>query len=162
VVVQRRTRRGWRRAATDLGVAMLWKVDESGRYEVAWEVPLRARRGVYRFVITAKRYRLRSRGFRVLAARSLTLRSVPARRGRVAVVLEYPQPARDQDLTWRPTRARGGAVRFRVGRRSVLVRRRRATTFSVKAPAGRRISVPAGRARDRHGNLAAAGIRVTP
>jgi neutral ceramidase len=162
VVVQRRTRRGWRRADTDLGLAMLWAVDESGRYEVSWEVPLRARRGVYRFVITAKRYRLVSRSFRVLAARSLRLRGVPAGPGRVAVMLEYPQPVRDRDLTYRPTRASGGAVRFRIGGRSVLVRRRRGTTFSVRAPAGRRVSVPGGRARDRHGNLAAAGIRLTP
>jgi hypothetical protein len=117
---------------------------------------------VYRFVITAKRYRLVSRSFRVLAARSLRLRGVPAGPGRVAVMLEYPQPVRDRDLTYRPTRASGGAVRFRIGGRSVLVRRRRGTTFSVRAPAGRRVSVPGGRARDRHGNVAAAGIRLTP
>jgi neutral ceramidase len=162
VVVQRRTRAGWRRSATDLGLAMLWTVDDSGRYEASWEVPLGARRGIYRFVIRAKRYRLVSRRFRVLAARSLVLREVPARPGRVAVVLEYPQPVRDRDLTYRPTRARGGAVRFRVGGRRVLVRRRRGTTFSVRAPAGASVSVPARSARDRHRNLANAGIRLAP
>jgi hypothetical protein len=162
VVVQRRTRRGWRRVASDLGLAILWTVDDSGRYEARWEIPLRARRGVHRIVVWAKRYRLVSRRFRVLAARSLVLRRAPARPGRVAVVLEYPQPVRDRDLTYRPPRASGGAVRFRVGRRSVLVRRRRGFAFSVRAPAGRRVSVPARRARDRHGNLAPTGIRLTP
>jgi hypothetical protein len=162
VVVQRRTRRRWRPVATDLGLAILWTVDDSGRYQAKWEVPLRARRGVYRIVVRAKRYRLLSRRFRVLAARSLVLRRAPAPPGRVAVMLEYPQPVRDRDLTYRPTRASGGTVRFRVGRRSVLVGRRRGFAFSVRAPAGRRVSVPGGGARDRHRNVAAAGIRLAP
>jgi neutral ceramidase len=162
VVAQRRTRRGWRRSATDLGLAMLWTVDGSGRYQANWEVPLGARPGRYRFVIHAKRYRLRSRPFRVLAARSLQLREVPAPAGRVAVVLEYPQPVRDRDLTYRPTRASGGAVRFRVGRRSVVVRRRKGSVFSVRAPAGRPVTVPSGAARDRAGNYALQGIQLAP
>jgi hypothetical protein len=162
VVVQRRTRRGWRRSATDLGLAMLWTVDGSGRYQASWEVPLRARRGLYRFVIHANRYRLRSRPFRVLAARSLELREVPAPQGRVAVVLEYPLAVRDRDLTFRPDRASGGAVRFQVGRRSVVVRRRKGSIFSVRAPAGRRVSVPSGGAHDRSRNFALRGLRLAP
>jgi neutral ceramidase len=162
VVAQRRTRRGWRRSATDLGLAMLWTVDGSGRYQASWEVPLSARRGIYRFVIHANQYRLASRPFRVLAARSLKLREVPAPAGRVAVVLEYPQAVRDQDLTFRPLQAGGGAVRFQVGRRSVVVRRKRGSTFSVRAPAGRRVSVPSGGAHDRNRNFALAGLRLAP
>jgi hypothetical protein len=42
-------------------------------------------------------------------------------------------------------------VRFRVGRRSVIARRRRGGTFSVRAPAGRQVTVI--RARDRFGNV---------
>jgi neutral ceramidase len=164
VVVQRRTRRGWRRAATDLGLGMLWTVEGSGsgRYQANWEIPLGARRGLYRFVVHANRYRLRSRPFRVLAARALTLREVPAPAGRVAVVLEYPRAVRDRDLTFRPELASGGAVRFRVGRRSVVVRRRTGTTFSVAAPAGRRVRVPSGGAHDRKRNFAVRGLRLAP
>jgi neutral ceramidase len=162
VVAQRRTRRGWRRAATDLGLAMLWSVDASGRYQVSWEVPRDARRGVYRFVIKAKRYRLRSRPFRVLAARLLALREVPAPAGRVAVVIEYPQPVRDRDLTFRPQLVSGGAVRFLIGRRSVVVRRRAGTTFSVAAPQGRVVRVPSGGAHDRSRNFAVRGLRLAP
>jgi neutral ceramidase len=161
VVVQRRIRRRWRPAASDLGLNMLWTV-EAGRYQASWEVPLNARRGIYRLVIRAKRYRLRSRPFRVLAARSLKLREVPAPPGRVAVVLEYPLPVRDRDLTVRPDRAGGGAVRFLVGRRSVVVRRKRGSVFSVRAPAGKLVRVPSGGAHDRSRNFALRGIRLAP
>jgi hypothetical protein len=98
----------------------------------------------------------------VLAARSLTLREVPAPAGRVAVVLEYPRAVRDRDLTFRPELASGGAVRFQVGRRSVVVRRRRGSAFSVRAPAGATVSVPSGGAHDRKGNFALSELRLAP
>jgi hypothetical protein len=44
-------------------------------------------------------------------------------------------------------------VRFKVGRRTVTVRRRRGAVFSVRAPAGRKVTVLV--ARDRYGNAAA-------
>jgi hypothetical protein len=67
---------------------------------------------------------------------------------------------RDRDLTYRPQSARGGAVRFRVGRRSVLVRRKSGSSLQVRAPAGARVGVI--RARDRHGNVAARGLTLVP
>ena len=162
VLVQHRRRGRWRTAASDLGLAMLWTVDGSGAYEASWEVPRNAPTGVYRFVVRAKRYRLASRRFRVIAARSLQVREVPATPGRVAVELAYPEAVRDRDLTYRPPAASGGSVRFEVDGRSVLVRRREGTSFSVTAPPGTGVSVPPGAARDRHGNYAAAGLRLAP
>ena len=64
----------------------------------------------------------------------------------MAVGLEYPGAVRDVDLTHRPQYARGGVVRFRVGNRTVRVRRKRGRFFSVKAPAGRAACTRAGRA----------------
>ena len=65
VTAQRRRGRRWVTQDSDLGLAMLWKVDGEGRHTVAWEIPLDAPRGTYRFVVTAKRYRLTSRTFQV-------------------------------------------------------------------------------------------------
>jgi hypothetical protein len=70
----------------------------------------------------------------------------------VAVVLEYPDAIRDVDLTARPKRATGGVVRFRVGRKTVRVRRR-GQVFSVPAPAGAPVSIEPGAARDSFGNF---------
>jgi neutral ceramidase len=160
VTVQRRVRRRWRRVTTDLGLQMLWSVDKEGGYEATWEVPLTAPVGRYRIVVTAKRYRLVSGGFRVGRSMSLRLRQVPAATGRLAVVLDYPEARRDQDLTYRPRSARGGVVRFRVGSRTVRVRRKRGSVFSVRAPAGVPVSVPGSGARDRHRNVAGAGLQL--
>jgi hypothetical protein len=43
-------------------------------------------------------------------------------------------------------------VRFVVGRRVVTVSRRRASTFTVRAPRGTAVTIRRGAARDRHGN----------
>jgi neutral ceramidase len=162
VVVQRRSGRRWLRADDDLGLAMLWEVDDRGRHRARWEIPLRAVAGRYRFVVTAKRYRLESRPFRVGASRALGVREVAAPPGRVAVALEYPAARRDVDLTARPARAAGGVVAFRVGDDVVRVRRRRGTTFSVAAAPGEPVSVAAGAARDRFGNRNGAAVALAP
>ena len=160
VTAQRRGRRRWKPVDSDLGLNMLWTVEDSGRHTVRWEIPRTKRRGTYRLVVTAKRYRLVSRPFRVVRAVSLTPVAVPAAPGRVAVGLSYPQAVRDRHLTHRPTYARGGVVRFRVGRRLVTVRRRHARFFSVRAPAGRPVSVATGAARDRFGNVNGTALRL--
>jgi hypothetical protein len=160
VVVQRRKRGRWRRVTSDLGVQILWSVDDNGRYRARWEIPLTARRGRYRIVVIAKRYRLNSRSFQVVGSRALQPRKVPAAAGRVAVVLGYPAAVMDVDLTWRPVRAHGGVVRFRVGRRTVKVKRKRSAVFSVRAPAGAGVTIPAGSARDRFGNRNRSAFRV--
>ena len=86
---------------------------------------------------------------------------VAARPGRVAVGLQYPGAVRDVDLTHRPQFARGGVVRFRVGNRTVRVRRKRGRFFSVKVPAGTPVTVPARGARDRFRNVKAARPRYS-
>ena len=152
VTVERKYKRRFRRYTSDYhGVDVLWTVDSEGRHEARWDIPLDAPRSIYRVVITAKRYRLVSRPFRVLASLELKLREVPAEPGRVAVVMDYPQAVRDVDLTHRPTSASGGFVRVRIGRRSVHVYRSRGAVFSAPAPPGARITVEG---RDRFRNLA--------
>lgn len=160
VTAQRRNGRRWVRADSDLGLAMLWTVNDDGLHSVKWEVPLEARPGRYRLLVTAKRYRLASRPFRVRVTRALKVFGVPARRGRVAVGLQYPGARRDVDLTHRPQYARGGVVRFRVGKRIVRVRRKKGRFFSVRAPRGKRVTVPAGQGRDRFGNRNGAALRL--
>ena len=73
----------WRTADTDLGLRILWRVDddkpklsgvprfrrgEAGSYTARWEPALSAPTGRYRFVVTARRYRLVSRSFRLRPA----------------------------------------------------------------------------------------------
>jgi hypothetical protein len=89
----------------------------------------------------------------VLPARSLTVRAASAPPGSVAVTLDYPEAVRDHDLRHRPPSANGGVVRFQVGDQTVEVRQSRGTVFTVEAPAGTPVSVPAGAASDRHGNV---------
>ena len=160
MTAQRRKGRRWVRADSDLGLAMLWSVNDNGLHSVKWEIPLDARPGRYRLLVTAKRYRLASRPFRVGVTRALKVFGVPARRGRVAVGLQYPGARRDIDLTHRPQYSRGGVVRFRVGNRVVRVRRKKGRFFSVRAPRGRSVTVPAGQGRDRFGNRNTAALRL--
>jgi len=162
VSAQRLVHQHWRTVATDLGLQMLWSVDGDGNYNARWQLPASAAPGLYRLVVTAKRYRVASPRFRVLANRRLALRQVPAAPGRVAVALDYPPVVRDLDLVYRPRSVQGGAVRFKVGGRSVLVRSRRGGVFSVAAPAGASVSVGGGRARDRYGNFAGTGAQLVP
>jgi hypothetical protein len=155
VTVERRHRaRGWIRAADDLGLNMLWKVDDAGRYTARWEIPLDAPQGAYRFVVTGKRYRLVSRTFRVQRTSALRLVAASAPAGRVAVVLQYPAAVTDVDLTWRPDNADGGVVPFQIGSHTTRIGRRSGSVFTVGAPAGTPVSVPARAARDRYGNVA--------
>ena len=151
VAVQRRVKRRWRTVDSDLGLGMLWKVDGEGAYRALWEVPLNAAAGHYRLQVRAKRYRLTSLRFRVRPSRRVSVRQAAAAPGRVAVSLDYPAAVRDVDLRHRPASARGGVVRFLVGGRTVAVRGR-GSVFEVPRPPGASVSVPAGAARDRHGN----------
>jgi neutral ceramidase len=156
VTVERRVKRRWRRVTSDLGLQMLWHMDGENRYVAKWEIPRDAQRGFYRMVVHAKRYTLASKRFKVRNSKLLSLVQAPARRGRLAVALQYPSAGRDIDLSYRPENVSGGAVRFRVGKRTVLVRRKRGGVFTVRAPAGREVAVL--RASDRHGNVAVATL----
>jgi hypothetical protein len=153
-VTAQRLRRGrWVAVDSDLGLAMLWSVNAAGRYDLRWEIPRDAPRGTYRFVVTAKRYRLESRHFRIHGSGGLRVVPVGASDGRAAVSLEYPPAETDVDLTHRPLYASGGVVVFRVGGRTVRVARKSGTVFSVPAPEGTPVSVAPRAARDRFHNV---------
>jgi len=163
LIAERRAGRRWVRAADDLGLAMLWQVDPDGRHDAKWEIPLDQTPGTYRFVIEAKRYRLVSRSFRVTRTDDLELVAAPSTTETdLAVSMRYPEARRDIDLISRPRNAGGGRVVFTVGGRRVPVAQRRAAVFAVRAPAGMRVSVAGGAARDRFGNIAREGIGLRP
>ena len=65
ISIQTRREGRWRRVADDLGLSIVWTVDDEGRYSMHWQVPKRARPGRHRVVVTANRYRLRSAPLRV-------------------------------------------------------------------------------------------------
>jgi neutral ceramidase len=160
VHAERRVDGRWETVDTDLGLAMLWRVDDHGSYEVTWEVPLTAPTGTYRLAVTATRYELASQSFRVTPSTALTVVPAPAPPGQVSVSLAYPQARIDVDLTARPRAASGGVVQFRVGSRTVAVRYRKSAGFSAEAPAGAAVTIPAGAARDRWGNTNAAPVTL--
>jgi neutral ceramidase len=164
VTLQRRDD-GWRAVADDLGLELLWTVEDSA-YDARWQVPHAAPAGTYRFVVTANRYRLHSNPFRVGPTRALTVRPADAAPGRLAVTLGYPPVERRSDLaadlTWRPRSAGGGEVRFRVGDRTIHVAQRHGRVFSVPAPPDVPVSVPPGGARDEYGNAAGRGRQLRP
>jgi hypothetical protein len=167
VSVQRRLPGGWRTVDDDRGLRILWRIDDDrpqelgfpvldarrrGTYRAAWEPPRDAPLGDYRFRVTARRYRLVSRVFALRPARSLRVARLPARRGLLALALRYPGPVPERDLTIRPGRARTGTVTLLVGGR------RRARPLGeggvlLVRPRGAAVSVPAGGARDRYGNV---------
>jgi hypothetical protein len=149
VSAQRRDRRGrWHTVDTDLGLDFVWRVDDQGRYDATWEVPLTVPEGTYRFRVTATRYALSSHAFRVVPATSL----VPVVRDG-AVRLTYPEPVVNVDLTARPAAANGGRVTYVLGGRRHTIRHRHGQAFAVPAGA----AIPAGGARDRYGNRNGAG-----
>jgi neutral ceramidase len=164
VSIERRDGRKWKHVTDDLGLQILWTVDGGGVYRAEWEIPLSVHRGRFRFVITGNRYRLVSQSFRVASSPALRIRRLPARPGRYAVAIEYPaislRSALDAPITWHPPLAAGGRVRFRIGRRTRTVRRKKSTVFSVKVPTNAPVSIRPKGARDRYGNFAGTGVRL--
>jgi neutral ceramidase len=154
VTIQRRgPHRRWRWVADDLGMQILWSSDANGSYRAQWEVPVGAKPGMYRFRITAKRYKLASRSFTVASGTILT----PQVSGGV-VRLGYPQPFLLNDWTYRPPYALGGTVTFIVDGRRRVVREKRAAAFPV--PTGTTVAIPARGARDRSGNTNGAAVKI--
>ncbi len=150
VTVQRRARGRWRAAASDLGLRILWRVDDSGRYTAKWEPALNAPLGRYRFRITANRYRLRSRPFRLRPARSLEAKVARSSPGRAVVVLTNPVAIENHDLTWRP--GRGTIARVSVDRRSPVRIAIRGGRAILTGPTGAKVTIPSGGISDRTGN----------
>jgi hypothetical protein len=176
VTVQRRAPSGWQRVHDDLGMAIRWQVegDEAvplgpryakqagvGTYRASWEVPLDARPGSHRFVVTAKRYRLVSRPFDVRRGAVLSVRPVRAPRGRAAFVLAYPRARPYVDITYRPAVAPSGTAVVRVAGRTTRVHAGGDGVFVFPAPVGSRVVVREGAARDPWGNLNAQRVGFT-
>jgi neutral ceramidase len=151
VRIERRVGRRWRAYGSDLGLQILWEVDDDGGYRALWEVPLSAPVGKYRFRITANRYKLPSSSFKVSRSTSLAVTSAAAASG-VAVKLAYPEAVTERDLTYRPPFASGGRVAFRVNGARIVVRSKRGQEFTV-ADGGAQVFIPPGAARDRYGNI---------
>ncbi len=158
VTVQRRAGGRWRAAASDLGLRILWQVDAGGNYRAVWEPALNTPLGSYRFRITANRYRLRSRPFRLLQARSLEAKVVRSNPGRAVVALRNPIAIENRDLTWRPawSKIAGVAVAGR-GPVRIAVRQGRAV---VTGPAGAKLTIPPGAIRDQSGNRSRNAVRI--
>jgi hypothetical protein len=92
--------------ADDLGLQIVWRVDDSGRYTAQWEVPLDAPAGVYDMVVTANHYTLTSSPFTVAPSTGLVLTA--AQPGQVHV--GYPVAAENVDVTARPASINGGTL----------------------------------------------------
>jgi hypothetical protein len=97
VTIQWRGKRRWHHVTSDLGLQIIWAVDANGVYSARWEVPLSQKPGVYRFVVTAKKYQLASKRFRVVANRSLNATTDGGK-----VRLAYPAAVVNHDITYRP------------------------------------------------------------
>ena len=92
VQIQRRLPSGGSQSIdSDLGLAVLWRVNESSLYLARWEPRLNQPLGAHRFRITANRYVLTSNPFDVSPNEGLRPRRVAAPAGKVAVVLDYPR-----------------------------------------------------------------------
>ncbi|MBA2505014.1 MAG: neutral/alkaline non-lysosomal ceramidase N-terminal domain-containing protein [Thermoleophilaceae bacterium] len=157
VTIERRDKTGWSKAADDLGLQIMWNVDDAGVYTAQWEAPLDFLTGDYRFVVTANRYRVESKPFALVRARSVGVQGA-RQGGTFTATLTYPEPIPNTDLTHRPDGPDGGSVTFDVGGKAVTVKRRSGRTFSVPAPAGTPVAVAEGSARDRFGNLNATAL----
>ena len=99
VIVERQVGGRWVRVTDDLGLQLLWVVDDKGRYDLQWEVPRDEPVGPHRLVITANSYRLLSEPFPVLASTRLSVDKT----GRV----RYPDAVTEVDYTFRPALADG-------------------------------------------------------
>lgn len=158
VVVKRRVGGRWRGADSDLGLRMLWSVDEDGVYRVLWEAPRSAPLGRYRFKVRANGYRLRSHAFRLRPARDLEAKVVAQTPGRAVVELRYPEAIENEDLAWRPKRARISDARIggtsaKLSRDSsagsVHLGRKR---IVIRGEPGDQVQIAAGALRDPRGN----------
>jgi len=106
VSVRRLAGHTWSTVADDLGLQIVWRVDDSGKYTAQWEVPLDIPTGVYDMAVTANHYTLTSSAFNVVASTGLVLS--PAQLGQVHV--GYPVAAENVDVTARPTSVSGGTL----------------------------------------------------
>jgi neutral ceramidase len=149
VRIERRTSGSWREVTNDLGLQIVWRVDDNSDHSAEWQVPIDARVGTYRFVVTANRYGLRSNPFAVSRATSLRARIVSVARHRARVALDYPPLDDAADLVSHPQSASGGRVGADVAGRRVVATARRG---DVTVPLGRAMTLTVLSATDRWGN----------
>ena len=148
VAVQRLTAPNvWQDADDDLGLNILWDVDANGVYTAYWEAPLSATPGSYRFQVHANHYELTSPSFLVVP----TERLVAATDRHTRVVLRYPKPVLNVDLTDRPAHAAGGAATFVINGTPVVVAGSNGA-FVLPVHPGDRIVLAPGAAHDEYGN----------
>ena len=164
VRIQRRTATGgWRTVDSDLGLAVLWRVNDDGLYHARWDPPLDQPLGEYRFQITANRYTIASNPFKLRPSEELSPRRVAAPPGKVAVVLDYPParvreeigdpvPDRRASLLHRPRSAASGRVTFIVDGRRVTVGATAGGRFEVRANPGDQVQIPRRAGFDGFGN----------
>jgi neutral ceramidase len=160
VTIRRRVGASWQPVADDLGLQILWSVDDQGAYQATWEVPRDAPAGAYQLVVSANHYRLESPAFQVSPAANLTVRTTAATVDGATLTLDYPPAVLEQDFTYRPTSAPTGQMTVQVGGHPVTVTGR-GGTFHVSAPPGTTISVAPGAARDGAGNTNANSVSLT-
>jgi neutral ceramidase len=154
VRIERKSGRKWVEVADDLGLTIIWRIDENGRYTSQWQVPIDARVGTYRFVVTANRYGLTSQPFRVSPARSLRVRIVEIAKRRAKIALDYPAVDDMNDLVSHPASASGGRVVADVAKHRVVAKAKRGT---ISVPLGRAKTLTVLAAYDRWGNRAGRG-----
>jgi hypothetical protein len=161
VTIRRKLGDAWQAATDDLGLQIVWSVDDAGNYRSRWEVPLDAPAGTYEFLITANHYRLESAPFTVGPSSALSVaRAAAPAGGGLTVTLDYPTAVYEQDYTYRPRSAGGGRLQATVNGRRVTVTGRDGA-FLVPAAPGESVSVPAGAARDSFGNTNATAFSTT-
>jgi hypothetical protein len=151
----------WHHVTDDLGLQILWAVDPSGLYDAKWEVPLSAAEGDYRFVVSAKKYRLSSKAFHVRPSTQLAPKVVSTEPGRVIVQLAYPQPVVNVDITYRPDFAAAGSAKFVVDGKPEVVQVKPGGRLVVAGKPGATVTLAADAARDRYGNRNAASLSFT-
>ncbi len=131
ITVRRLDHGTWVPVADDLGLQIVWCIDDSGPYTAHWEVPLDAPAGVYDMVVTANHYSLASEPFTVIPSPRLVLTGASGQ-----VHVGYPEAVENADITARPGSVSGG---------NVSGRSFSGATISASA-------VPAGAVEDAYGN----------
>jgi neutral ceramidase len=101
VTVERQVDGTWVRSTDDLGLQLLWVVNDDGRYDLQWEVPRDQPPGAHRFAVTANRYSLTSDPFDVTPSTRLSVADGHVR---------YPDAVTEVDYTFRPAFADGATA----------------------------------------------------
>jgi hypothetical protein len=161
VTIERHVAGRWQATSDDLGLQVLWSVDDQGGYRALWEAPRDAPAGTYRFVVTANRYRLQSSPFDVAPSSALTVARGETSNAGVTLTLDYPPAVPEQDFTYRPRSTEAGTMTVSVDGRGLTVHGHNGA-FVVPARPGSQVSVAAGAANDGFANTNARALSFSP